>query len=347
MRNRLIDFRLSRGPKALGINRSDVASCADIANAATERLLYARESNDSGFWGGWAEMTFTASQTDPYLTTPREVARLEAINACTYPVQIHNQFFEYMRFGFGRMPKTTCNTIGGCTTTAYERGTFPSLSDLVPPNKIIRVTLTDATDENKRTLIQGKDNNGQTIYSMDNGVQVEGIFVTLTAPLADFPLEMSKLTGIQKDITNGAVKYYEVDTVTADSRLIASLEPGETVANYRRYYLDHLPANCCGGTTVGTVQLTAIAKLDFIPVRVDTDYLLVGNIEALINECQSVRMETTDLKRGKEMSEFHHRAAIRLLNGELIHREGKLEPSILFKPFGSASLTRLGFGMIK
>ena len=346
-RSRLLDFKLSRFPGELGFCQADTVSAAAIVNSATERLLYAKESNDSGFWGAWAEMAFTASRTAPYFTAPREVARLEAINVCTFPIQLNNQFFEYLRFGFGRLPKQNCATNICTGPAAYDRGTFPSFLDIEPPNKVVRVYISDPSDENKRTLIQGKDNNDQTIYSIDNGVQVEGVFVTMTSPFVDMPIELSKLTGIQKDITNFPVRYFEADVVTGDQRLISTLDPGATVACFRRYYLNNLPGNCCGTNAVGSVTVTAIAKLDFIPVRTDTDALLVGNIEALGNECQSVRYSGTDTPAGKQMAEFHHRAAIRLLNGELIHREGKVDPAVAFKPFGNAGLMSLGFGHMK
>lgn len=345
MRSRLLDWKLSRFPTALGICQGDTVSAAAIVNSATQRLLYAKESNDSGFWGGWAEMNFSVDRDDPYLTTPREVARLEAINVCSHPVELNNQFYEYMRFGFGRFPKCTTLRNGCLGMSAFDRGTFPCFSDLVPPNKIVRAYISDASDENKRALIQGKDNNSQTIYSIDNGVQVGGQFVTLVAPFVDMPIEMAKLTGLQKDLTNAPVRFFEVDTVTGDQRLISTMEPSETVASFRRYYLNGLPRNCCGTGT--TASITAIAKLDFVPVRNDTDYLLVGNIEALGNECQAVRYSETDSANGKQMAEFHHRAAIRLLNGELIHQEGKVDPAISFKPFGSASLSLLGFGRMR
>ena len=347
-KSRLLDFKLSRFPSALGFCQADTVTAAHYVNSATQRLLYAAESNDSGFWGAWAEMAFTVDRCDPYLTTGRNVARLEAIDVCSYPIAVNNQFFEYLRFGFGRLPKNLSQR-SDClnNVAAYDRGTFPSFSDLKPPNKIIRVYLGDASDANKRTLIQGLDNNNQTIYSIDNAVQVEGLFLTLTAPFVDMPFEMLKLTGIQKDITNAPVSYFEVDTVTGLSRLIATLEPTETVSGYRRYYLDNLPLNCCGNTASSTVQLTAIAKLDFIPVKGDTDYLLVGNIEALGNECQSIRYSETDATPGKGMAEYHHKQAIRLLNGELIHREGKTNPAINFAPFGTAHLSCLGFGRMK
>lgn len=346
-RSRLLDFKLSRFPAVLGNCQGDTPTAAGWVNSATQRLLYAKESNDSGFWGGWSEMAFTVTRESPYLTAPREVARLEHINICSYPVPVNNQFYEYLRFGFGRMPKNECNNTSCLNgVAAYDRGMFPAARDLKPPNKIIRAYITDDSDENKRTLIQGKDNNGQTIYSLDNGVQVDGLFLTFASPLVDTPTEMSKLTGIQKDPTNGPVRYFEVDNVTGAQRLIAMLEPSETVACFRRYYIDNLPKGCC---TVDdpTVQVTAIAKLDYIPVKTDTDYLIVGNIEALGNECLAIYYSEVQTENAKQMAQYHHREAIRLLNGELIHREGKLEPAVIFSPFGTARLTQIGFGRMK
>jgi len=337
-RPRLLDFRTSRGPNAVGICQANIAECAAIVNSAQQRLIMAKQGGDEGWWGTWSRMVFNVSQTDPYITTPREVARLEQMDVCNRPVRIQNEFFEFLEFGIGLQPRNRlCNFL-----ETYERGVYPSFSDLVPPNKAIRVYITDAADVGKRALIQGKDQNDTTIYSQDGLVQVLGSFVDFVAPFVDTAMVMNSLTGIQKDVTSGQVKFFEVDTVSGVERLILTMEPGETVAAYRRYFINNLPNTCCSGTN--PAQVTAIAKLDFVPVVVDTDYLLIPNVEAIIEECQSIRYSTMDVPNAAQLSMKHHRDAIALLNGQLIHMEGKQRPAISFKPFGSASLERQQIG---
>ncbi len=340
-------FMASRGPQAIGLCSTDTAGCAAAVNASTERLLYAREVGDSGWAGTWSEIAFDVTQASPFITTPFNVARIEALDLCTMPVPISNQFYEYLRFGFGRWPKATCATQTRCAPLrTYDRGFFPLFSDIVPPNKIVRVYLSDLGDVDKRVLLQTLDGNDQPRYSLDGTVQVLGDFLTLTAPFVDSPATVNKVTGIQKDITLGPVSFYEVDTVTGDSRLVLTMQPGETTARYRRYYVGGVPTSCCNtaSITAGTVQITALCQLAFVPVAVVTDWLVIPSLEAVINECQCGRYLEIDSASSKQMADYHHRAAIRLLQGQSVHEQGSLAPAVSFKPFGGSPFVTLGFG---
>jgi len=345
-RPRLMDWMASRGPALLGICSTDVAGCAAVVNSCTQRLLYAKEVSDNGWIGSWAEITFEASQTDPYIVMPYDVARPISVNVCTFPVPVRNQFWEYMQFGFGRLPKSSCATDRCAQLQALDRGKFPTFSDIIPPDKKVRVRLTDAGDEGKRVLLQSLDANGQIRYSLDGTIQVTGDFLTLLPPFVDSPDVVSKVIGVQKDITLGPVSFYELDTVTTDERLILTMQPGETTGSYRRYYVAGLPASCCSTPpiTPGIVQLTTLCQLTYVPVSVPTDWLIIPNVEALIHEGQCSRYDGIDEANAKQMAVYHHRAAIRLLNGQSIHDQGSESPSVNFAPFGTARLSRVGVG---
>jgi len=347
-RPRLMDFMASRGPGLLGICSTDVAGCAAIVNAATERLLYAKEVGDSGWIGTWSELQFSASQTEPLITTPFDVARIQSINLCTNPIPLVNEFYSYLRFGFGRWPKSSCAANRCAPLVAYDRGKFPTFSDIIPPDKKVRVRLTDSGDVGKRVLLQSKDANGQVRYSLDGTVQVTGDFLELAAPFVDSPDVVSQVLGIQKDVCLGPVSFYELDTVGATERLILTMQPGETTASYRRYYIGGLPTSCCSAppATPGTVQLTAICQLAFVPVAVTTDWLVIPSIEALINECQCGRYLGIDEANAKQMAQFHHGQAIRLLQGQSVNDQGALSPAVSFAPFGSARLSRQRIGSL-
>lgn len=340
IRARLIDFRTSRGPQTVGLCQSDIAGCAAIVNSAQRRLLLAREAGDVGWWGGWAKMVFAVSQSSPTITTPREVARLERMDICNRPIKIQNEFYEFLDFGIGLQPRCgVCNWL-----ETYERGVFPTFSDVVPGGKVIRVYITDVDDTGATTIIQGTDQNNNTIYSPDGLTNIQGVLLSLGSPFVDTPLQINSITGIQKDVTVGAVQYFEVDVATGTQRLILTMEPGEKVAAYRRYFVNGVPATCCDGVT--PPQVTAMAKLELIPVTYDPDYLLIQNIEALIAECQSIRYSEMDSAEATRKSLERHTAAIRLLQGEIVHYEGKERPAIVFAPFGSARLERQRIGTL-
>jgi hypothetical protein len=89
----------------IGLCESDVTGAARAVNAAQRRLMVAKEQGDEGWAGTFAEVAFSVDKADPYITTPRGIARLEAVDVDTNTIQLNNQFSEYMLFGSGRQPK--------------------------------------------------------------------------------------------------------------------------------------------------------------------------------------------------------------------------------------------------
>lgn len=347
---RLADIRKSRIPQAVGQCASDQSQLIEYVNEAQERLVYA--GGEEGWWGSWMKVVFNVdSVSDPFITTPRIIARLINLDVCRKPVRIQNEFYEFLEAGVGLQPITNCagNSRHNCNLLeAYDRGQFPTFTDLVPGNKRIRVYMTDPADFGRRVLIQGQDANGVTIRTLDGTMQVQGIYLGLTPPFVDLPFNIDKLTGLQKDVTVGDVKFYELDTTTQVQRLLVTMEPSEEVAGYRRYFINGLPKNCCDPTNSGvtTVQITAMAKLAFIPVMFDPDYLIIQNLAALKEECQAVRFGEMDDSTSLNQAGARHAKAISLLNGELRHHLGKERPAINFAPFGTAHLGRQRIGTL-
>ena len=146
----------------MGICASDVTKLGYMLSSAEQRLIIAPEAGDEGWWGSWAEMAFKVSRSAPYLTTPRNVARLELVSVCNQPVDLHNAFYEYLRFGNGRMPgifRRTCHW----QTQVYSRNNAPTFVDLTNPPQYIAVYLTDPVDLGTRILVQGLDATGEEI----------------------------------------------------------------------------------------------------------------------------------------------------------------------------------------
>lgn len=344
-RPRLLDYRLSSGPSIVGLCAEDIDVVAAFVNELQSRLLYCREAGDTGWWGGWAEMAFSVTREDPYLTPPRSVARIEQLAICRRPTPIQNQFYEFLDFSIGPQHLGRhCDQ----WLQVYERNSAVTFVDLNPVGKTVRVVYTNSADISKRVFLQGFDANDNKIYSQDGLNEVDGIYLTIDTPFVQAPFGISRLTGIQKDITVGPIKFYEVDLTTGDTTLILTMDPSEETAFYRRYYFGGLPRNCCPDPNNPTthVIVTAIVKLDFIPVKVDTDYLYIQNLQALIEEGKSYRHSNIDNGEAKQLALAEHTQAIRYLQGQLVHREGKDRPAVIFAPFGSARLNRINAGMI-
>lgn len=343
-----MDFRLSRAPRVLGLCNDNFPAISEYANGAQRRLIMAREAGDEGWWGTWAEIAFPGvSRLTPYITTPREVARVEKIDVCQRPVPVQNQFYEYLDFGNGRLPKTTrCSGDWHCNPLALTRNSVVTFADQTVFPCTLRVYPSNSVDSgaSRRVLFQGLDANNTVIYTQDVLNNVKGVFVTINSPFVDTPMTFNQITGIQKDVTQGDIQIFQVDPVTGDETALLTMQPSELVAGYRRYYLNSLPANCCGNGPITTVTATAIVKLELIPASVDTDYLLIQNLEALIEESIAIRMSEMDNTNAQQLAAVHHINAIRLLNSEITHYLGKQSPAVNFAPFGTARLEHQGIG---
>lgn len=345
----------SRLPEAIGVCAGDLPQIAANLNAAEQRLVYAKEAGDQGWYGSFAEMAFNVLKSDPYIALGRWGARLIAVTVCKRAIAINNQFYEYLQFGNGRQPRFDCSghrTSGLCgLPQGYARGTFPTWRDMVKGHKL-RFRCVDTLDEagTRRVFVQGTNTADHTVTSLDgSGIRAQGIWLTFKHPFVDTPFALNSLTGLQKDPTNGPIEVWDVDPATGTETLLLTMEGGEMVSGYPRYYLNGLPLNCCPVVQVNgvpTVQVTALVKLNMVPVIAPTDYLLIQNLEALIAECQSLRYSTVDSPAAQQLSLKAHRDAIGLLNGELAHFYGVDNPAVSFMPFGSARLERQAIGTL-
>jgi hypothetical protein len=353
-RLRGIDIRLSDFPQTIGLCQSDTVGVFQALNAVQQRLLYCKEAGEESWWGTWAEIAFTMSRTTPYVTLERDIARLELVDICDRPVEVNNQFREYLRFGNGRFPKIFRQGHCGCfSPQVYSRNNVPTWVDLPNPPQFIQAYPSNNADVGLRVLIQGADNNGTTVISQDGFNRVTGLWQPLQTPFTQWPTQFSTLTGIQKDVTTSPVNIFAMDPTSGVQTLLVTLQPQETTAWYRRYYFSSLPFNCCTFTgpnpcspnqPASSVAVTAIAKLEFIPVTTDTDYCLIQNLQALIEEGQAHRYSKMDSIQSKQLEAIKHKDSVRLLSGEITHYLGLTEPAINLSVFGDAHLSRAGIG---
>lgn len=340
----LSQFRALFPSEALGVCASD-PKVRNYCNESQERLLMDPLAPEEGFWGGWVAMTFSASvaaNNSAYITTPREVARLTDIAVCQRPIPLRNHFYEYLDFSPGLQPKTCNQNVCGSQFQGYARDNVCTLNPLLSTPQTIRVYPTDARDLNRRVLIQGQDNNRMTVLTTDPGTGQTGAgeYLALKFPFVDSLNLFSVLDGIQKDQTYGPLQFFQVNPTTGVEVDLSAMEPNEGTASYRRYLIAGIPNlnQCC--QIGGTVQLSAQARLDFVPVVNETDYLTIPNIPALVEESLSLHYSRQDSSLAAQQAGIHHQRAMALLFGQLDKYNGKVNTAVSVKIFGSNRLRR-------
>jgi hypothetical protein len=335
-RLRLYDVRTSRLNSAVGLCQGDVAEFAKLVNAAQRRLLYAPQAGEEGWWGGWAEIAFDVAPNQPVFTLPREIARLQNVTVNNNPVSVQNHWFEFIEFGNGRL----ANCVSCGPIQILSRNNAITAREMTDAPQILRFYPQSPNDEQRRIFLQGTNASGEVIRSEDNLGIVQGVYLALNQPFVETPFGVQSISGLQKEVTAGEVRVTQIDPVTGDEIDLHVMEPSETTAWYRRYKLSSIQC------TTDTVQLRAIAKLDLIPVKMDSDYLLIQELEAVIEECMAIHYLSTDTDGGKAFALLHHRNAIGLLNGQLRHYLGDESPTIQANNFGSARLERYRIGTL-
>lgn len=334
---------------AIGACANDVPKIAGFVNRAQQQLINA--GGETGFWGGWAKVVFAVCREHPYITLPAQFARVINMAACRTGMRIQNEFYEYLEAGIGLQPGTPCHNWCGAFE-GYERGVVPTMLDLTPTNQYITVFITDPSDVGKTIVFQNAtDQNGNGIYSQLGSNSVIGFPLTLDSPSVSSNFIVTGFNAIVKDPTAGDVLVYQTDATTGAQVLLSRFGPNETNPAYRRYYINRLPCSCAPCLPVSPclapnsqpppkVLVSALAKYEYFPALRDTDNLIIGNIPALIEECQAIRYSTMDAAGSVGMQQAHHLAAIRHLNNELRHYLGELNPAVNFAPFGTARLCR-------
>lgn len=319
MRRTVANAKASRIPIALNMSSSD-SRFLGFLNSALERLI-----NEAEFWG--TTQKYTVSVTSNLLALPPQFAVPLAFAVSQCPIPIRDQWYEFTENGWGvRNDTDTCNW------QAMYRGNFPIISDIVAGSKKLRFQCDLAADIGKTVLALGYDDSGNWIRTMQGGVWLDGEVITLAQSPGTLSVNnFAKLTDIQKPVTSGQVWLYEWNGTV--NRLIGQYQYFETNPSYPRY---QLPIT---GTTA--TQIDLIGKIAFIPMVNDTDYLPIGNLEALRLACRSLLLEENLTKleeaallwngRKDARGQVIAHGAITLLEKELEHYKGAgVKPTMQF-----------------
>lgn len=327
----LAEFKARQNwPQLLNMDSSD-PRWLQLLNNATQRLL------NMGLWLGTTQK-YAVCVTDACLTWPRQFESILAMDVCGVPMPLRSQWHEFLENGPG------LSRLGGCSTwNAFDRGSGFAMYDDISTSSIIRLYPQYAADAGKTVTIRGLDDDYQPVLT-NNGNTV-GEVLTLASPYVDSTTIWGKqvIRQVIKQATRGYVRAYSYDATLPvppaapgpnDTPLtdLAVWEPTETLPNYRRSYIPTLAGRCCDGSSgCNRTSVTVMAKIAFIPISSDLDFLPIGNAPALALAMKSVMLEERGDMAGSLVAMYgvpdpltrrNNGGAIRLLDDELAAWQG-------------------------
>jgi len=336
------------------MNRSTLGTAKDPASGISRVLglcaidprftSYVNEAQEillpQGKWRGTYQ-EFRICTCNGCLTWPREILTIEQAAVCDQPITIRNQWYSYLPFGPGIQGKK--NVVKGLPL--IDRGEACTFADMIGIVSKIKVYADVAEAAGSKILLQGNDENGNWIRTLVSGEWVDGEYVTIsTTPTLSTHI-FSSLVSVQKPLTNGAVRLYAYDTVLLTQYAIAIYQPDELLPVYRRSFipgLDRVKGTCCSNppTPTNVKPVRVMAKLRYIPARLDTDFLLISNIPALKNMCQSIRKREANLFAEADAWEAK---AVKLLRQELAEYlgDGAIVPIRMTNPYQVGAVENL------
>lgn len=289
------------------------AQVVTYLNEATQRLLY------KGKWPG-TYMRYRICVNDGCITWPRQIETIEAIAIGGSPASIRNGWFEFYPMGPG-IESANCSctsateSCSGGALGLKDRMSAVAFDDIIPSGKKIRVYADLNEAVGSQILLQGYDDTGNWILTNDGATN--GELVTISTTPQDTVNYFSALTGVQKPVTNGSVRLYELTEIGGALKALAVYEPDETRPEYRRSLVTGLCASDDG--TCDKTSVEVMAKLRFIPVANDTDWVMIGNLPALKCEVMAILKEERNLI---PEAAVYSAKAVELLRDELKHWMG-------------------------
>lgn len=253
------------------------------------------------WWGSIVEAQFCIRNS--CLVWPREVGTIEQMSICGEPIPIENSWYAFTENlasvnpcegGCSSESGSTCgscNSRGQCSCghlAMRMRAKFSASFDWTRgTSKVLRFYPSHSADVGKKIVVQGYDENNIWVRTSFDGEVQDGEQITLALPYTDtttlwYPGSPSAL---QKEATSYRVLMYEVDVNTGDERLLGDYQPSETNPEYRVSNIPgfkYVKCGCCStdDSCDALRTVTALVKLNHIPLSADRDWLLFRNLEA-------------------------------------------------------------------
>lgn len=277
MRLRYSDVK-SACAKVLNLTASD-SRVLDVVNRVQERLLY------KGLWMD-TYTKYAICTNEGCLTWPREIETIEHVAMCNSPGVVRNEWYEFLETGPG--------LLDGCgpSLTLADRGNAITFDDITATGYKLAI-YADGTEAAGNVLVRYYDSNANKVYTGSGASTIEGENLAIPAAggytYSTYEVLPNGLYHVSKPVTRRNIRLYAYKITDGTLIPLAYYEPDEEVPVYRRSYIPDLGGNSgegCDSTTV-----TVIAKLRFIPARVDSSVLMISHADSIRLGCQAIQKE--------------------------------------------------------
>ena len=323
--------------KMLSMASTD-ARVVDYINEAQERLMY------KGKWPG-TYVRYELTESNGAITWPRQLETIEAVAVSGASGKIRDSWYEFLESGPGLL-----DTANNDALSLIDRGEAPSFQDILveeDKEKLLRVKYTSGETATATIILQGYDENGDWVRSVDDGNVIDGVKVTLTGGalqsstglyILDTTQKFTQLSAVIKDVTTYPVKLFEIESEgTVTERTLGHYEPDETKPHYRRSLIPGLP------DTNTTTTVTVVGKARFIPAINDNDWLFINIKPAIKEMVMSISLAEKNMLQ--ESVAFEQRA-VGMLEDYLMHYIGD-GTIVVPRIHGSAADTAAGVDNIQ
>lgn len=238
---------------------------------------------------------------DQFVTLPREVGTVLAVNIAGIPTQPNSWLYKFHLNGPGQSPMVGYRWADGLPV--------PTFRDPPPTALKLGCALESAADNGKAFRVYGYDVDGTWIRSLEGGAKVDGFLVpcsygtslaNATAPA------IRRITRVSKPVTAGNINLVTIGTGTEAGVLtvIGRYQPDETEPSYRRIQLSQGCTYARIAFRKGEVNLTKLG--DLIPLH--SKY-------AVVLMCKSLKKLDED--RIDEAEAYHQKAVQLLIKKQL------------------------------
>lgn len=333
-------------------NSTELANVSGVCGSSGQFQSYLNKAvrmlmTRGNFWGTVQLMRFCVY--NECLVLPRQVGTVLALNTCGEPVNVWNNWFQFARIGHERDLERVGFSIDGTrcqgNMNMENQGTTPVYFQ-VPCGKAfyVRSYPSVRADLGKTVTIFGIDSNGQVVRTQNaQGIWQEGETIVNVPPFISSSIRYREITRVVRDKTSAPGRLYYYDADNDVLRDCATYDPTDTLPDFRFTKTPGLVrSSCCNGVN-GSKQVSALVKLQFIPVENDNDLVMIENLDAIGDAIQGIRKSDGGDSAGGEGDMAR---AVHELNLELRNRFPQEQTPISIRPAGAVGAFRARIGML-
>ena len=240
-----------------------------------------------------------------HVALPLDVAAVLEVGFCSAPANVFSMWYEFLEGGPGLM----VNDNSSGFNDLVDLGTFPTFFPISGVQKV--VAFSDDPEDVLETLkIRGYDTTKKEIFTAEGVGEDIPINSWLNGEEGQINYDNIKpssslfcgINSLVKPITKGFVSLFAIDGT--DMWFLGKYHPDETSPGYRRY---RITASCCSDSEC----VTMLVKLQYVPLKYDSDVLQIQNLEALK---AMVKGQTEKYYGNIEKGMAFHAEAVRTLN---------------------------------